>query len=68
MDIEDLIRLGQSRGPCPFFLARELAGSAELVFMPYNYLVDIKTRAGLKMLRFDDAVLIFDEAHNVEVS
>lgn len=33
--------------------------------MPYNYLVDAKTRSGLK-LTWPNAVLIFDEAHNVE--
>ena len=57
----------QVHGPCPFYLARELAASAELVFLPYNYLVDTKTRTTIKQLTWEGAVLIFDEAHNLEV-
>ena len=34
--------------------------------MPYNYLVTSATRAGLG-LAWENAVIIFDEAHNVEV-
>jgi hypothetical protein len=62
-DIEELARLG----PCPFYLARDMASTADIVFMPYNYLVDGNIRGGLKMLQWQNAVLIFDEAHNVEV-
>ena len=67
LEIEQLVRLGTARGPCPFYLAREMTRNAELVFMPYNYLIDGRTRAGLSMLSLENAVLIFDEAHNVEV-
>lgn len=62
-DIEELGRLG----PCPFYLSRDMASTAEIVFMPYNYLVDGKIRGGLKMINWQNAVLIFDEAHNLEV-
>ncbi|KAK9916347.1 hypothetical protein WJX75_001590 [Coccomyxa subellipsoidea] len=66
LDIEELVRLGSSGGPCPFYLSRDMAATAQIVFMPYNYLVDAKIRSGIKMLRWDNAVLVFDEAHNVE--
>ena len=68
LEIEQLVKLGNIRGPCPFYLAREMARSADLVFMPYNYLIDSKNRSGLSMLRLEDSILIFDEAHNVEVT
>lgn len=45
---------------------REMASTADIVFMPYNYLIDAKTRGGLG-IQWANAVLIFDEAHNVEV-
>ena len=38
LDIEDLGRLGRGAGPCPYYTARALADSADLVFLPYNYL------------------------------
>ena len=34
--------------------------------MPYNYLMDSKFRTGLG-INWERAVIIFDEAHNVEV-
>lgn len=46
---------------------RGMASTADIVFMPYNYLIDSKTRGGLG-IQWQNAVLIFDEAHNVEVS
>ena len=33
----------------------------------YNYLVDPRTRMGMKKVAWRGAILIFDEAHNVEV-
>jgi len=66
MDIEDLNRLGRVRGPCPFYLSREMAATANIIFMPYNYLVDPKIRGGLQT-QWQNSVLIFDEAHNIEV-
>ncbi len=66
MDIEDLNRLGRVRGPCPFYLSREMAATANIIFMPYNYLVDGKIRGGLQT-KWENSVLIFDEAHNIEV-
>lgn len=44
-----------------------MASTASIVFSPYNYLVDGKIRGGLKSLTWQNAVLIFDEAHNLEV-
>ena len=67
LDIEDLVKLGQMSGPCPYLLSKEMAASAEIVFMPYNYLIDAKNRMGLGKITWEGAVLIFDEAHNLEV-
>lgn len=66
LDIEDLVKVGENRSVCPYFLSRGLTQDADIVFMPYNYLIDSKTRSGLG-ISWSNAVLIFDEAHNVEV-
>jgi len=29
---------------CPYFLSRKMAKSADLIFMPYNYIIDQKVR------------------------
>lgn len=46
---------------------REMAATANIVFSPYSYLINGKFRGGLKTLKWTNAVLIFDEAHNLEV-
>ena len=44
-----------------------MASTANIVFSPYNYLLDGKIRGGLSSIKWADAVLVFDEAHNLEV-
>lgn len=43
-DIEDLVRLGRKLRACPYFAARELMVGADIVFCPYNYLLDPQIR------------------------
>lgn len=95
-DIEDLCSLGNRHKACPYFVARHLAETAELVFCPYSYLLDpsIRRASGVRgaaaagrqqqqqqpsltwhgcvlcavpaQIQAAGAVLIFDEAHNIE--
>ena len=64
-DIEDLVRVGRANKACPYFMARQLSGNAQLVFCPYTYLLDPLVRAAMEV-DVEGAVLIFDEAHNIE--
>lgn len=74
LGLEELHRLagaggargGGGSGPCPFYVSRGLAPTADVVFVPYNYLVDPRSRAGLRQLAWRGAVVVFDEAHNLE--
>ncbi len=65
LDIEDLSMMGSDHKVCPYFFSRENVATAEIVFLPYNYLVDPNIRSNLN-LDLTDAVVIFDEAHNIE--
>ncbi|XP_046686834.1 LOW QUALITY PROTEIN: regulator of telomere elongation helicase 1 homolog, partial [Homalodisca vitripennis] len=65
VDIEDLVKFGNKRQCCPYYLARELTTSADITFMPYNYLLNPQTRQQQR-LDLNNAVVILDEAHNVE--
>ncbi|CAI9114101.1 OLC1v1014741C1 [Oldenlandia corymbosa var. corymbosa] len=65
IDIEDLVNIGRSSGPCPYYLSRDLHKSVDILFAPYNYLIDRGNRKTLK-IAWDNSVLIFDEAHNLE--
>ena len=65
MDIEELAALGQTQGFCPYYHARNVASNAELILMPYNYLLDAASRRSLRVA-WPGSVVIFDEAHNLE--
>ena len=64
-DIEDLVELGKDVRGCPYFSTRQMLQKAELVFCPYNYLLDPSIRKKLS-IKLKDSVVIFDEAHNIE--
>ncbi|XP_077168830.1 Fanconi anemia group J protein isoform X2 [Paroedura picta] len=64
-DIEDLVRLGKKLRSCAYFAARELMVEAEIVFCPYNYLLDSQIRESME-INLKGQVVILDEAHNIE--
>eukprot|EP00939_MAST-03C_sp_MAST-3C-sp1_P002617 g2617.t1 len=66
-DIEDLGQLGKSDGVCPYYLMRESTtqNGADVLVMPYNYLVMPSVRESLT-INWEKAIVIFDEGHNLE--
>ncbi|KAJ0985594.1 hypothetical protein J5N97_003950 [Dioscorea zingiberensis] len=66
IDIEDLVSVGRTKGPCPYYLSRELHRMVDILFAPYNYLIDPGNRRSLTGIDWSNSVLIFDEAHNLE--
>ncbi|EJW03051.1 DNA repair helicase (rad3) [Edhazardia aedis USNM 41457] len=65
MDIEELAKAGKTMAGCPYFAMRKLQATADIIFAPYNYLVDPSIRASLN-IELKNAVVIVDEAHNIE--
>uniref|UniRef100_A0A672Q0N5 Regulator of telomere elongation helicase 1 n=1 Tax=Sinocyclocheilus grahami TaxID=75366 RepID=A0A672Q0N5_SINGR len=65
LDVEDLVKTGKKQRVCPYYLSRTLKQHADVIFMPYNYLLDPKSRRAHN-IELKGAVVIFDEAHNVE--
>ncbi|KAG6462174.1 hypothetical protein O3G_MSEX013091 [Manduca sexta] len=65
LDIEDLVTVGKKLKCCPYYLSKELKQDADIIFMPYNYLLDPKSRKanGVELM---NNIIILDEAHNVE--
>lgn len=65
-DMEDLVTRGRNTfGACPYYLSFRTQADADIIFMPYNYLIDPQFRANLDV-PLQGAVLLFDEAHNLE--
>eukprot|EP00057_Strongylocentrotus_purpuratus_P023977 XP_011678451.1 PREDICTED: Fanconi anemia group J protein homolog [Strongylocentrotus purpuratus] len=66
-DIEDLVALGKRVKACPYFSSRSLKDQADVIFCPYNYLIDPMIRQSME-IDLKDQVVILDEAHNIEDS
>nr|XP_048302714.1 Fanconi anemia group J protein isoform X2 [Myodes glareolus] len=64
-DIEELVGLGRKLKACPYYTARELVDDADIVFCPYNYLLDAQIRESMD-IKLKEQVVILDEAHNIE--
>ncbi|KMZ75058.1 ATP-dependent RNA helicase chl1 [Zostera marina] len=64
MDIEDLVRLGNNLGTCPYYGTRSMVPVAQLVVLPYQSLLMKSARESLS-LNLKESVLIIDEAHNL---
>ncbi|CAI5740061.1 unnamed protein product [Peronospora farinosa] len=65
LDIEELVITMKEKTICPFFLTRSMLPEAEIIFVPYNYLIDPLARRSIG-ISIENSILIFDEAHNVE--
>ncbi|KAJ1676613.1 hypothetical protein EV182_007837, partial [Spiromyces aspiralis] len=59
-DIEDMVREGKRVHACPYFASRDFAERAELVFCPYNYVIDPMIRKALE-IHLKDSIVIIDE-------
>ena len=65
LDIEDLHKAGIKHTFCPYYAMKRRLKEADVVFMPYNYVIDHHIRKKLSPSNFEDSIIIFDEAHNV---
>ncbi|KAI5698434.1 hypothetical protein M8J75_006737 [Diaphorina citri] len=64
-DIEDLVKKGKKKKCCPYFATKELQKNADVIFLPYNYLLDQRIRK-TQEIELNNDIIILDEAHNVE--
>jgi Rad3-related DNA helicase len=55
---------GEEKGFCPYYYACHIKEKVDVIFMPYNYLLDVD-RLNYYTTVIKDSVIIFDEAHNV---
>ena len=63
-DIEDLHLMGRLLGTCPYYVQKKQAQSADLILMPYNYIIDEEIRERTK-ISYRNSIIIIDEAHNI---
>ena len=67
IDIEEMRQLGANKGFCPFYRTRDSTKTADIVFVPYNYIIDPHgSSEGLNTVDLQNSIVIIDEAHNLE--
>ncbi|XP_022135021.1 Fanconi anemia group J protein homolog isoform X2 [Momordica charantia] len=64
-DIEDLVKVGEIVKGCSYYAARSMADDAQLVFCPYSYIINPVIRGAMDV-DIKGAIVILDEAHNIE--
>ncbi|XP_047523288.1 Fanconi anemia group J protein homolog isoform X2 [Pieris napi] len=64
-DLEDLVNAGKEKQACPYYAAREMATAANIIFCPYNYLIEPSIRSSMQ-IDVSDNIVIIDEGHNIE--
>lgn len=64
--MEDMKDYGRSNGVCPYFLARLMLAKANIVIYSYHYLLDPKVADLVSRDLPKDAIIVFDEAHNID--
>ncbi|XP_034509049.1 general transcription and DNA repair factor IIH helicase subunit XPD-like [Ailuropoda melanoleuca] len=65
-NLDDLKALGRRQGWCPYFLARYSILHANVVVYSYHYLLDPKIAELVSKELARKAVVVFDEAHNID--
>ena len=64
--MDELKEYGKLNGVCPYFLARKLLTRAQVVIYSYHYLLDPKVAEMVSRETSKDAIVVFDEAHNID--
>ncbi|XP_076463714.1 general transcription and DNA repair factor IIH helicase subunit XPD-like [Babylonia areolata] len=65
-NLDDLKDYGRQKGYCPYFLARHALQSAHAIVYSYYYLLDPKVAEQVSKDLSKKAVVVFDEAHNID--
>lgn len=65
MDLEEVVAIAHAgTGGCPYFETRKAAQTADIVLVPYAYVIEERTRNSLG-LDLQGNIVVFDEAHNL---
>ncbi|KAF2350788.1 DNA helicase (DNA repair) Rad3 type [Trinorchestia longiramus] len=65
-NIDDLKEFGKAKKWCPYFLARHVVNSAQIVVYSYHYLLDPKIAEIVSKEMKKETCVVFDEAHNID--
>lgn len=64
--LEDMKHFSAANGICPFYLSRRLIRESQVIFGSYAYVIDPQASEIIYKTVPRNAIVIFDEAHNVD--
>lgn len=62
---QNLRKLGQQKGICPYFMSRNVVDRAHIVVYSYHYILDPKIAELVSKNFSRHSCVVFDEAHNI---
>ncbi|KAG8902727.1 hypothetical protein FRB99_004206 [Tulasnella sp. 403] len=63
--LADVISYGKQHGTCPYFTVRRMMPFVDVIIYSFHYLLDPKVAEQVSKEMSKDAIVVFDEAHNI---
>ncbi|KAL1742476.1 hypothetical protein HDZ31DRAFT_65932 [Schizophyllum fasciatum] len=64
--LADVLQYGRDNTICPYFLVRRMMPFVDVVIYSFHYLLDPKVADQVSKELSKDAIVVFDEAHNID--
>ncbi|KAF9532977.1 transcription factor TFIIH complex subunit Rad15 [Crepidotus variabilis] len=64
--LADVLELGRDKGICPYFAVRRMMPFVDIIIYSFHYLLDPKVADQVSKEMSKDAIVVFDEAHNID--
>ncbi|KAJ3531424.1 hypothetical protein NMY22_g8164 [Coprinellus aureogranulatus] len=64
--LEDVLEHGRENIVCPYFTVRRMMAFADIIIYSFHYLLDPKVAEQVSKDLSKDAIVVFDEAHNID--
>ncbi|KAF4615356.1 hypothetical protein D9613_003053 [Agrocybe pediades] len=64
--LEDVTQYGRDKGICPYFAVRRMMPFVDIIIYSFHYLLDPKVAEQVSKEMSKDAIVVFDEAHNID--
>ncbi|KAI0030821.1 DNA repair helicase [Vararia minispora EC-137] len=64
--LADVLKYGRDHGTCPYFTVRRTLPLVDVIIYSFHYLLDPKVAEQVSKDMSKDAIVVFDEAHNID--
>ncbi|KAI0818617.1 DNA repair helicase [Irpex lacteus] len=64
--LSDVLQRGRDHKICPYFLVRRMMPFVDIIIYSFHYLLDPKVAEQVSKELSKDAIVVFDEAHNID--